>query len=68
MIMIGLSPGWADEYGAALADGDEQARCAATGLRPRRCFRVNQAAREASARLGGQKGATSKRQKRAAKP
>ncbi len=56
--------GWVEKYGAALADKDEQAKCAATGLTPRRCYRINVAARMASARLGGQKGALAKRQKR----
>jgi hypothetical protein len=48
-------PGWADAYGKAMADKDEEAKCEATGLTPRRNFPINRERMAASARKGSQK-------------
>jgi hypothetical protein len=63
-----IEQGWAEAYGAALADQDEQRKADATGLKPRKCIRVSWERRAASARLGGQRGAVTKRQRDAFKP
>lgn len=66
--MIATTIGWAEQFGKALADQDEQRKCDVTGLKPRNCFRVSAARRYASARKGGQKGANTRARNARLKP
>jgi len=61
--VIGMTPGWADEFGAALADQDEQRRSIATGMGPRKAWRRNSDLRRESVLRGASIGAKSSKRK-----
>lgn len=54
--MSDIQAGWADTFGKALASQDEAERSRVTGLRRRKCYRIDYSAKEQSRRRGAYKG------------
>ncbi len=60
-----MTAGWADTFGKALANQDEDERARVTGLRRRVCYRIDYSSKEQSRRRGAFKGGQTRAAQRA---